>query len=199
MNEFRQAPDEWQALGEQWRGQAVDAVDVDALRVQVRRRGRRLRGWLALEIAATALGLGLLGWVALASGAIEPAGQGIFAALAASLVAWQGWSLWIRRRQLGLDGLDAAGMLALEIERARTTVRYWRWGMWAGIALWLLVIGAVMIGTAPDSAMRGALSGTSVAINAILFGLCGVFAWWCGRRCRARIRVLEALRAQLER
>lgn len=77
MNEFRQAPDEWQALGEQWRGQAVDAVDVDALRVQVRRRGRRLRGWLALEIAATALGLGLLGWVALASGAIEPAGQGI--------------------------------------------------------------------------------------------------------------------------
>lgn len=199
MNELRQPADEWQALGEQWRDQAVEAIDVEALRRQVRRRGRHLRAWLSLEVAVTVLGLLLLGWVVFVSGELDRGGRGVMGALAGALVAWQGWSLWIRRRQLDLDGVDAADMLDLEIERARTTIRYWRWGMWAGIALWLLLIGAVMVGSAPGSAMQGALSSPAVTINGTLFGLCGVFAWWCGRRCRARIRVLEALRAQLER
>jgi hypothetical protein len=199
MNGALVAPEEWQALSEQWRGQAVDPVDLHALRRQVRRRGLQLRAWLALEVALTVAILAAFARMAVAPGQLDAAGHALLAALAVVLVLWQAWSLWIRRRQLRDGGLDAAGLLALEIERARTTIRYWRWGMWSGVALWLLLLAAVVLGAPPDSIARGVVSLPALLVNGATFAVAGVFAWWLGRHCRRRIRVLQQLQTQLDR
>lgn len=198
MNDFGPTQDHWQALALQWRGQAVDAIDVAALRNEVRRRGRYMGIYLAVEIMATLLVLAWLVWMFPALDSDRGSAL-LMVALGGVLVFWQGWSVWIRRRQLSGHGLDVGGMLELEIERARTSIRYWRGGMWYGMALWVLLVGSTVIGDRADGVLLGAISPGVIAVNAATMIGCGIFAWWLGRRNRNRIRILQGLQSQLER
>ena len=55
---------DWDAMGSDWRGQAVPAIDVEALRAEATQQGRRLRRTIVLETAFAALATLLIGWIA---------------------------------------------------------------------------------------------------------------------------------------
>ena len=113
-----------------------------ALRLEARSRGRRLRLALAAEVLLT---VGLVAYIGRAMLAPDLPGNvlGILAAVTLFLLGYQAWSLWIRRRQFRDPGLDAAALLTLEIDRAQTSIHYWRYGTWIGVlmlaALWVAV------------------------------------------------------------
>ena len=46
---------DWDAMGSDWRGQAVPTIDIDALRAEAAQQGRRLRRMLVLETLFAAL------------------------------------------------------------------------------------------------------------------------------------------------
>ena len=53
---------DWDAMGSDWRGQAVPTIDIDALRAEAAQQGRRLRRMLVLETLFAALTVLLVGW-----------------------------------------------------------------------------------------------------------------------------------------
>lgn len=189
---------DWQSLAAQWREQPVATIDLAALRVEARSHGRRLQLALAVEVLFTVV---LVAYIGRAMLAPELPGRllGLFAAVILVLLGYQAWSLWIRRRQLRGPGLDARALLSLEIDRARTSIHYWRYGIWIGVlmlaALWAAV-PSMVLPQADDELMRvigGWLGGALATVG------CAAFAWWRGRHLRARIARLQALRDELGR
>lgn len=184
---------EWSTLSQTWQAQEVSAIDVEKLRAQAQRRGRRLRWALAVEVVMT---LGLLaylmhtGWPS----AKSDGQRWLLAALTIFLLIYQGWSLWLRRRQFRNGGLDAHALLMFEIDRARTSVLYWRVGVWvsllmvvaltlASLQFWFLASTEIK-----PAKMAGAWVGSAVATVA-----CAIFAWGYGRFLRARIERLQQM------
>ena len=94
---------DWDALGSDWREQAVPAVDVEALRAEASRQGRRLRRTLVAETAMAVLALVLLGWIALHEDA-APIERWLFGAMALSMILSLG--------DLGAIAPFTAGVLA---------------------------------------------------------------------------------------
>lgn len=192
-------PDDWLALGDDWRAQATGTVDVDALRAEVRRRGRRLRWALVSELFGFALALAVGVW-ALRS---DPAGiaPAVVIGLLLILAGFQGWSLWIRRRQVSDSGLDARAMVELEIDRARTSLRYWRVSIWLSMAMWLALYAVATLGVWVADANADAVTADKWAGILIGAGSVGigfaVWAWWRGRRTSARLVRLRGLRDEL--
>ena len=191
--------DDWLALGEDWRAQAGSSVDVDALRNEVRRRGRRLRWALVNELVGFAMAMGLCLWVLLSGRAgLAPA---VVIGLMVVLAAFQAWALWIRRRQIGDSGLDARAMVDLEIARARTSLRYWRVSIWLSVAIWFALYALAMLGvsvsdTNPDIVSADKLVGSLVGAGSVCIAF-GAWAWWRGRRTRARLARLHGLQDEL--
>ena len=172
---------DWQTLSDAWRGQATPTIDMDALRRDVGRQGRYLRRMLALEVGCTALLVLLFAW-AMTWEQNTLFDYLLFGIGAVVMVAYQGYVLWIRRRELSDTGLDAQALLDLEIRRARTTHRYWRVGMWLGLAIWLVLYVLLMAGMRLDwdlGRVAGLVGGLSA--NVIVFPLAGLFGV---RRCR---------------
>lgn len=192
-------PDDWLALGEDWRAQPGSTIDVDALRAEVRRRGRRLRWAMAHDFAGFALAMGLCLWVLLSGRAgLTPA---VVIGLMGVLGGFQGWSLWSRRRQMGDSGLDARAMVDLEIARARTSLRYWRVSIWLSVAIWLALYVLAMLGVWATDANADAetahgLAGALIGAGSVGIGF-AVWAWWLGRRTRARLLRLHGLRDEM--
>ncbi|MGH8084504.1 MAG: hypothetical protein ACREPV_04430 [Lysobacter sp.] len=191
----------WDALAADWRAQPIAAVDADALRRDVTRHRRRIRAWLALEILLTTLATGLCAW---ATFRIDPplfSPTGL-AAMVALLFGFQGWSLWIRRRQIRDSGLDVRALLALERDRIATSLLYWRVNAWLAVAIWMAISSLLLTGAlAPDAIelpMTPRQAGLSMAINAPLVLSLAVFAWWWCRRARARLARVQALRNELD-
>jgi len=114
---------DWQALSDAWRDQATPTIDMDALRREVGKQGRYLRRMLALEVGLTVLLLVFFAWALLRpdNTLVEYLLLGGFAFL---LIVYEGFVLWIRRRELSDTGLDAQALLDLEIRRAGTTHLY---------------------------------------------------------------------------
>jgi uncharacterized membrane protein YfcA len=196
----QEAGDDWQSLGTQWREQPVHAIDVEALRLEARSRGRRLRLALAAEVLLTVVLVAYIGHAMLAPD-LPGRVLAIFAAVTLFLLAYQAWSLWIRRRQLRDPGLDAAALLSLEIDRAQTSIDYWRYGTWLGVlmlaALWVAILVMVLPYTDDDRELGRLIGG---GVGGALAGVgCGVFAWWRARHLRARIAKLQGLRDELGR
>ena len=192
--------DDWQSLAAQWRAQPVSAIDLAALRVEARSRSRRLQLALAAEVLVTLVLVAYLGRAMLAP-QLPGRVVGLLAAVIASLLGYQAWSLWIRRRQLRDHGLDARALLSLEMDRARTSIHYWRYGTWIGVLMLVALSAAVALmvpahGADAREAARLIAGGVGGAVGA---GGCAVFAWWRGRHMRARIARLQALRDELGR
>ena len=194
-----EAVGDWQSLTAQWREQPINAIDLSALRVEARSRSHRLRLALAAEVLFTVLLVAYIGR-AMLTPELPGSVLGLFAAVIVILVGYQAWSLWIRRRQLRDKGLDAAALLSLEIDRARTSIDYWRYGTWIGVLM--LVVLAVAVASMvlpqiddPRELERMVGGGVGGAVGAVG---CAVFAWWRGRQMRARIARLQALRDELD-
>ena len=191
-------PDDWLALGEDWRAQQGSTLDIDALRAEVRRRGRRLRWALISELFGFALAMALGVWVLMS----EPAGvaSAVIIGLLVIVTGFQGWSLWIRRRQVGDSGLDASAMVDLEIDRASTSLRYWRVSIWLSVAMWLALYAVAMLGARVANGnadgVTDKLAGGLVGAGSVGIGF-AVWAWWLGRRTRARLLRLRALRDEM--
>lgn len=193
---------DWSALAADWRTQPLMAIDPDVLRRDVVRRGRWLRAWLALEIMLSVVALGLCAW---ATWWVQPSlfSPPALLAVAASVIGFQGWSLWIRRRQIRDIGLDARALLALERERIDTSIHYWRVNAWVMAVLWVALFGLLMAAAAmpvgaegvPLTAGQAALA---LAINAPLVVAVAVLAWWLCRRGRERRERVVALQAELD-
>ncbi|MGH8075931.1 MAG: hypothetical protein ACREPE_01210 [Lysobacter sp.] len=191
---------DWQSLTAQWREQPVSAIDLSALRVEARSRSRRLQLGLATEVLLTVVLVAYLGRAMLTP---ELPGRvlGLFAAVIVTLLGYQAWSLWIRRRQLRDQGLDARALLSLEIDRARTSIHYWRYGTWIGVLMIVALSAAVALMVLPhiddarelERLIGGGVGGALAAVG------CAVFAWWRGRHMRARITRLRALSDELGR
>lgn len=195
---------DWQSLGDEWRGQAVGKVDVEALRTEANRRGGRLRWAMLNEVVMCMVALALCAWALR-----HPARTGLAPTMVIGamlvLVGFQAWSLWIRRRQLGDSGLDAGAMVALEIERARTSLRYWRVSTWVTAGLWAGLYAAALLDiTAPEFRdprpmhPLGTWVGAQVGGAIALLGS-ALWAWWLGRRNRARLARLRKLQDEMRR
>ena len=188
---------DWKDLAADWQRQATPPLDIAALRQEVERRGRSLRRMVWLEIVFTVLVLGACAMIVLSphSDRFETI---LFSAMAAFLLVYQGAIVWMRQRDLANTGQDALSLVELEIRRARTVLRYWRWGMWAGLALWLALYGFFMTGVLqgwPSPRLAGLAGG--LLVNVAVFPAVGLYGWWRSRQAHARLARFHALRDQL--
>jgi hypothetical protein len=188
---------DWTALAADWRAQETPSIDLDAIRAEAERRGRGLRWIIGIEIALTALVV-----LACVMIALNPRSDRIevmlFSGMAVALVAYQGLMVWIRRRDLADVGRDALSLVERELQRATTVLRYWRWGMWSGLALWLCIYVLLLFGLSSDwpaSLMAGLLGAT--AANVLVFPAVGLYGWWRCNQARRRLVRFGALREQL--
>ena len=188
---------DWDTLGSEWRGQAVPTLDVEALRTEATRQGRRLRLTLVGETLLAVFATLFLGWVALRAGA-APMERWLFGGLALAMVPYQAYVLWRRRHDWSEAGLDAAGLLALELRRCDGTEHYWRFGMWSVLVLWVVVYAVLLAGFAGDWPLPqvSGLLGATLA-NVVLIPLMGLYGLWRCRAARARRQRLLSLREQL--
>lgn len=188
---------DWDALGSDWREQAVPAVDVEALRAEASRQGRRLRRTLVAETAMAVLALVLLGWIALHEDA-APIERWLFGAMALSMIPYQAYVLWRRRHDWSEAGLDAEALLELELRRCAGTEHYWRFGMWSVLVLWLVFYAVLMAGLHgdwPREQVSGLIGATGSQV--VMIPLIGVYGLARCRDARLRRERLLALRGQL--
>lgn len=188
---------DWTALAADWQRQDTPAIDIEAIRDEAGRRSRTLRRTVGIEIGFTVLVIALCVFIAV-SPRSDRAEQQLFAGLAVFLVGYQALMVWIRRRDLMDAGRDALSLVDREMQRARTVLLYWRWGMWSALALWLAIFAMLMYGMAHDWPMArvaGLVGGT--AINVLVFPAMGLYGWWRSAQARARLKRFTALREQL--
>jgi hypothetical protein len=188
---------DWKALAADWQQQDTPTIDVEAIRDEAERRSRGLRRTIVVE-----LGFALLVIVACALIALSPRSDGVettmFAAMGVFLVVYQALMIWIRRRDLARAGSDALSLVEREIQRAQTVLRYWRWGMWSALALWLAIYALMLHGMASDWPLQrvsGLVGGTGV--NVFVFPAMGLYGWWRSAQARGRLVRFGALREQL--
>lgn len=188
---------DWTALAADWQGQDTPVIDIEAIRDEAARRSRGLRRVIWLESAFAVLVVLVCLRIAV-SPRSDPVETLIFSAMAAFLVVYQALMVWIRRRDLADAGRDALSLVDREIQRASTVLRYWRWGMWTALLLWLGIYGLLIYGMAADWPPRrvgGLVGGT--AINVLVFPAMGLYGWWRCSQARARLKRFAALRLQL--
>lgn len=189
---------DWDALGADWRGQSVPALDVEALRREAGREGRRLRLTLGAETLLALLVAAFLVWVALKDGATRME-TWLFGGLGLLLLPYQAYVIWLRRRELSESGLDGPALLDMELRRCATTLHYWRVGMWTAMAIWGVVYAVFWAGvlgawSRPEVAgLFGAVLGNLVAMPLI-----GIYGLIRCRQVRRRRERLQGLRAQLD-
>lgn len=189
---------DWDAMGSDWRGQAVPAIDVEALRAEAAQQGRRLRLMLVLETLTALFAVVFLGWIALRPDA-KPIETWFFGSMGLLMVPYQAYVLWLRRREWSEAGLEVDALLDVESRRCKTTLHYWRFGMYSVLGIWFSMHVAMWLGMISGwsletvSALMNLQVGYTVMIP--LVGLYGI------HRCnlaRTRIRRLAALQEQLE-
>ena len=188
---------DWSALAADWQRQDTPAIDIEAIRDEAERRGRSLRRTVWVEVGFSVLVILVCVLIA-ASPRSDRVETLLFAAMAVFLVGYQALMLWIRRRDLADAGRDAASLVDREMQRARTVLVYWRWGMWSALALWLAIFLMLMYGMQRDWPMArvGGLVG-GVGINVLVFPAMGLYGWWRSAQARARLKRFTALREQL--
>lgn len=191
------ADKDWSSLASDWQQQEAPRIDIDALRREVERRGRSLRRVVWMEVGFTMLVV-----LACATIALSPSSDRfeaiLFGLLALSLLVYQALMVRLRRGDLADTGRDALSLVERELRRAGTVLRYWRWGMWTALAMWLLLYGYFMAGVylAWEGPRLGGLAG-GLGVNVLVFPLMGAYGCWRCRQARARIARFTALREQL--
>jgi hypothetical protein len=188
---------EWGSLAADWQRQATPAIDIDAIRDEAERRGRQLRRIVWLEVGFTALVILLCMTVVVIPGS-DPFEMLLFGGMAVVLAVYQVLMVRLRRHDFADAGRDAMSLLDREIRRATTVLRYWRWGMWTALAMWLVIYAMLLFGMANDWRPQriGGLVG-GVGINVLVFPAMGVYGLWRCGQARARLLRFGALREQL--
>ena len=187
---------DWDALSAAWQQQEAPAIDVEALRREAERRGRILRRTVWLESVFTPLVVGACVLIALSVDR-HPYERGIFGALALLMTVYQGYMVWLRRREWSEAGLDAAALVELELRRCATTLYYWRFGMWSVLVLWIGLYAfwlAALAQSGPGPRVDGLMGG--LYINVLVIPAMGVYGLWRSRQARQRRERLRALREQ---
>ncbi|MDX5409262.1 MAG: hypothetical protein LPJ94_03455 [Thauera sp.] len=188
---------DWDSLGSAWREQDVPAVDIEALRTEAARQGRRLRRTLVAETLLAAFVVVFLAWIALRRDAV-PMETWLFGGVALLMIPYQAYVLWRRRHDWSESGLDAGGLLDLELRRCDGTEHYWRFGLWSALGLWLVVYGVLLAGIQgdwPRPQVAGLVGATTA--NVVMVPLIGLYGLWRCRTARRRRQRLLALREQL--
>lgn len=188
---------DWNEMASAWQAQPAPSVDVHALRREAARRGRRLRWTVVSEVLLTALMVLLFAWV-IATQQTTGAEKLMFGGLAAVIVLYQAYMVWLRRREWSETGLDAPALLALEIRRCDTVAFYWRFGMWSVLVLWLGLYVAwlwAMSQPAPGLSPEGLMGG--LLVNVAIIPLMGLYGVWRSHQARRRRARLQTLRAEL--
>lgn len=188
---------DWLALAEDWRSQPSSPLDFDALRREAGRRTRRM----LLVLCGEVFGL-LIAAMAAAEFVLRDPGPGIrkwvVSALLAIAFGFTGWTVWARRRLWRDAGLDAAGMVELEIARARNSLRYWRANSVVACLFWLILVALLIAQQSGYFGASDARSGwVAVAVNLPLVLLALVLERWRARNLHARIDVLKSLQVEL--
>jgi hypothetical protein len=178
--------DDWDILAADWRDQPAAQVDIAALSRQSMRHGRRLRWALAVELLLSATAIAACAWAAVLPGAVAFPPLAMVA-LALLVIGFQGWSLWIRRRQVRDIVLDANAMLRLERDRLATSRRYWRVNTWGALLLWVGLWTLLMAGVSPAQSMASLLANVPVLLAF------AVFSWWRCRLNQSRLADVQAL------
>lgn len=190
-------PPGWEQLSADWQQQPTAPIDLERLRQEARRQGRWLRWSMVAEVAMGLLVVALCAYIALLPDATGRE-QGLFIGLALFVLGYQTWVVRMRWRDLHGEGQDARALLALETRRCRSTLAYWRWGMWLGVALWVglygLFMGSLTLGWTGLS-IDGLIGG--LGANVVLYPLIGAYGVWRSHRARQRLQHLQALREQL--
>jgi hypothetical protein len=188
---------EWSSLAADWQGQDTPAIDIEAIRDEAGRRSQGLRRVIRFEIGFALLVIAVCVGIA-ASPRSDRIETLLFSGMAVFLGVYQGLMVWIRRRDLADAGRDALSLVEREIQRATTVLRYWRWGMWSALVLWLAIYGLMIFGMASDWPLRrvsGLLGGAG--INVLVFPAMGAYGWWRCSQARRRLLRFGALRDQL--
>ena len=188
---------DWESMGSDWRDQDVPRIDVDALRAEAGRQGRRLRIMLVLETLLAAVMVVFLAWVALRANA-KPVESWVAGGLALFMIPYQAYIVWLRRREWSESGLEVDDLLDVEIRRCTTTLHYWRFGMFFTLLFWLVMHVAMWIGMVAGWPAETVVELIAVQIGYVL--MIPLVGGYGVRRCnlaRARCQRLAALREQL--
>ncbi len=188
----------WREMGDAWRSQPVHAPDVDALRREAGRRTRRLAVLATIDVVATIAVIALaVGFVRNEPG-VAPL-EWVVMALVAIAVAFTAWTVWSRRTLWRDTGLSASGLVALEMQRARNAMRYWR----LNTTLLAAMVAVVLMAAVSQSQGWIEPPGNSswwfvLAINIPLLLVTVAFdRWRTGRLC-ARLQTLQRLADELQ-
>lgn len=188
---------DWESMGSDWRGQDVPRIDVDALRAEAGRQGRRLRIMLVLETLLAVVTVVFLAWVALRANA-KPVESWVAGSLALFMIPYQAYVVWLRRREWSEAGLGVEALIDIEQRRCTTTLHYWRFGMYSVLGLLLALHAAMWVAMVwGDSAelVHDLLNmQVGAAVTMPFVGLYGVHR--C-RLARERCQRLAALAEQL--
>ncbi len=192
-----QPRNEWQDMAQDWQQQPSPTLDIEALRHEVERRGRSIRRVVWLEVGSTLLVLAICLFIAFAPGS-DPAETMVFGALGGGLVVYQALMVWLRSCDFASAGRDALSLVDLEIRRARTVLRYWRWGMWTALGMWLALYAYFLAGVHYHwEGLRLTGLAAGLAVNIATFPLMGLYGWWRCGQASARLARFRRLREQL--
>ena len=188
---------DWLALSETWRAQAAPGIDLEAVRREALKRGRSLRMKVWAEVVMVAVYVAFCIYVVMAHDS-DVLDKILFTALCVFLIVYQAYFLWLRRGELSDAGLDVHSLVELELRRCHTTLRYWRIGMWTGLAIWVALYVAMLVGMQMDGP-RGFVFGLvgGLLANVVVMPALGLFALWRTRQEQARIARYRELQGQL--
>lgn len=184
MNE----PLDLETLAAEWRHDAGPAVDMDALRSELRRRNRSTTWVVAAEIVVTAL---LVAWTV---GAVPGPSRSPL------LIAWM-WTYWAvatslawwnRFGQIRRSVVSPAAFARVSLARARAKIRVVRIvaGLFAAQAVFVLAYGARVSGSG---------AGGSAVAFLVASGLgTALWGWWYHGRARHQVSTYEAMCAEME-
>lgn len=194
------APQEesWDALDTLWRSQGVAPPDLDRLQREARARGWRLRAvvaveWLALLVATWMVGRFFV---------LRPGWQTVDTLVLALYAFAAGFGLWTAHNRRGLwqeRALAPRALVEREIERARSSLRFWRMNSLVTGLMFVVLAAAGLAEAAGVLAPPGRGSwSTAALVNLPLVVVSLVVHLSRSRTLGARLERLRGLAEQLD-
>lgn len=188
---------DWLEMGDAWRSQPVLAPDIDAMRREANRRTRRMAVLGSIDVVATIAGIAMAVWLLRQEPGMTPL-EWVVLTLLAIAMSFTGWTVWSRRTLWRDNGLSAGGLVALEMQRARNAMRYWRLNTLLMSAMFAVVLIAAVAQSQGWIEAPGTASWWFVlAITFALLLATVAFDRWRSKRLRARLRSLQVLADEL--
>ncbi len=187
--------DFWQSIKEDWHS-VSPTVDVPKLRRQVERKRRRMLAFQILDTVVTLVFTGMVATVGLPAAMRIGHVESWLLVVAAWIVLLA--SGWMRFSTWKTDGLDAVGLLRVDLRRARGGMYFVWFNIVAVPVAYTLFVPAYwhIWSTGNETQQHHLLLGIcfNIAFYLVIVG----WAIWYGRRQRRKIRRAKYLLRQLE-